>query len=630
MALKIETFDNHTGGNALYKALSHPQTAQKVKALFDQLHHTQVALYDPLGLIDAVQEFYGAELSHLNISNIYAQKFEHIGKTYPSLRNLTAQPLTELSKSAGEALLILAFDTAWMLPALTPFLPKGMKVYSFDNVRLDALKDEKTYLTPLNFATNFAFLREQNGLHTRLVTANYWHRYGAKDVRLSCILFGEQGQVLAEWEQALDPCEHTLVIDSQDIKERFQLDPFLGQLFIHVIGAKGHDIVKYALETYSDDHIHVSCTHDANSWPADAYAGLPAPHKNEAVYFWIQNSHPVPIPANAIGLNVMGKKDIAWLDQEIAPFASYRLSVSDLLPDAHWPQQVEVQAGKYVVRPRYEVVCKETKNQRIAHINVQRNDLKQTIFTKELKTLFGKNYILPAPILPQPDFESFILPTPMSTTQTQLPLKVFVYDATGKAIAEQSLGVLERDHTTVIDCRQWSLPSGHGHIELAYDEDLNVPVDGWLHGLFRYERGSHKAESSFGAHMFNTPLVYKNEPQSYAGSPPGLRTRLFLALSDSQNDATCFLIYPSSTNWHPFSETEFVLHSHKGEEISKHTVKIPCHGSYLFSYHQSFPEDLRRQAKGGYIIIRDTTCRLFGYHGSWGKQAFSLDHMFGF
>jgi hypothetical protein len=34
---------------------------------------------------------------------------------------------------------------------------------------------------------------------------------------------------------------------------------------------------------------------------------------------------------------------------------------------------------------------------------------------------------------------------------------------------------------------------------------------------------------------------------------------------------------------------------------------------------------------GVYVIIRDTTCRLFGYHGLIsGEAAFSLDHMFGF
>ena len=33
----------------------------------------------------------------------------------------------------------------------------------------------------------------------------------------------------------------------------------------------------------------------------------------------------------------------------------------------------------------------------------------------------------------------------------------------------------------------------------------------------------------------------------------------------------------------------------------------------------------------GYVIIRDTTCRLFGFHGLVnGDKSFCLDHMFGF
>jgi hypothetical protein len=44
------------------------------------------------------------------------------------------------------------------------------------------------------------------------------------------------------------------------------------------------------------------------------------------------------------------------------------------------------------------------------------------------------------------------------------------------------------------------------------------------------------------------------------------------------------------------------------------------------------PADLRRAGECGYVLVRDTTCRLFGFHGlnddSSGR--FSLDHMFGF
>ena len=40
----------------------------------------------------------------------------------------------------------------------------------------------------------------------------------------------------------------------------------------------------------------LSCTHDANSWPADRYAGLPAPAAGERVMLWVQNSHPCADP----------------------------------------------------------------------------------------------------------------------------------------------------------------------------------------------------------------------------------------------------------------------------------------------------------------------------------------------
>ena len=40
---------------------------------------------------------------------------------------------------------------------------------------------------------------------------------------------------------------------------------------------------------------------------------------------------------------------------------------------------------------------------------------------------------------------------------------------------------------------------------------------------------------------------------------------------------------------------------------------------------------MRAAAGGGYVIIRDTTCRLFGYHMFLAAGGgFALDHMFGF
>ena len=127
-------------------------------------------------------------------------------------------------------------------------------------------------------------------------------------------------------------------------------------------------------------------------------------------------------------------------------------------------------------------------------------------------------------------------------------------------------------------------------------------------------------------------LTYKGEPQSYSGKPPGLSTRLFLRLGPAPHDTMCHLIYPASTPWHQHSATDLILHNAAGAEIARATLKIACSGSRFWRYHEIFDGATRARAgENAYIVIRDTTCRLFGYHGVLGDDgAFSLDHMFGF
>lgn len=171
-------------------------------------------------------------------------------------------------------------------------------------------------------------------------------------------------------------------------------------------------------------------------------------------------------------------------------------------------------------------------------------------------------------------------------------------------------------------------------MELIYDFASGGNADGWLHGLFRYElkANGHAAETSFGAHIFNTVLTYRNEPQSYAGRAPGLSTRLFLRLGLDPLDTLCHLVYPASTSWHGYSSTELALHDATGKEVARRQIAIPCGGSLLWRYRERFDAAARARAgEGAYVIVRDTTCRLFGYHGLIDDQdRFSLDHMFGF
>jgi hypothetical protein len=633
--LKVHTFSNRSGGNALFKALSHPLAARAAETLITRLAAAgPVAVYDPAGQFSDFAAFY--DLSRLDIAGIYVQQVADIGKHI--LGHMT-RPVTEIGSAAAKMIFLACFDAQRPLDQVRHLLPTGAAIAALDEMRLpeEFVRQKRSYLDLLNFATNFALFRDADGMHTRLTTANYWANYGAKNVALWCCLFGETGDVLAEWTERLKDGPQLVVIDSADIRRRFGLGDFTGSLFVHAIGAAGHDIVKYALDIYGREAA-LSCSHDANAWPADLYAGIPAPRAGERVLLWIENSSPHPIPRGAIGLNHMGGADVVSCNPEIAPFASYALDIGEWLPGARWPEQLELRAGRYFVRPRYEIIA-ANGHRRIAHANVERTDLKPDAGLPSL-TAMGKGYLLPAPILPPDRFATIALPTPMSTVQEHLPLALTLYDASGEEVLRHGLGCLKRSDSAALDIAALlkdagkTLPSGYGHLELTYDFAAGSEADGWLHALFRYERRDtgHAAETSFGAHMFNTALVYKDEPQSYAGKAPGLSTRLFLRLGHDGLDALCHLIYPVSTRWHAASQTDLILQDAAGVEIARRRVAIPMSGSLLWRYSEMFDAETRTKASGGgYIIVRDTTCRLFGYHGLvQNDAAFSFDHMFGF
>ena len=635
MTLRIETFSNQTGGASLFKAISHPLAVPAARALIAKLAASgPVALYDPFGFSASFAEIY--PLDRVNIAGIYVQKIEALDRAIFGKR---VQPITELPDSGAKLVFISAFDAERTLAHIRHLLPPGAAVVTLDDMRLPArmLTNAQRYLDPLNFATNFAFFRDGGGRHTRIVTANYWFGHGARGVRYWAELFDDAGSPLAAWEEALPDAPAGLAIDSRAVRARFKLPAFAGQLFLHFIGAKGHDVVKYALDTYGDTPEELSCTHDANAWPADRYAGLPAPKAGEKVVLWVQNSFPCPIPKRGVGLNAMGDEAVAWLEREIPAFGSYALDVAELLPKIGHPQQIEIQAGKHFVRPRYEIRAANGR-MRIAHPNVERTDLKPDARIAALANLMGRGYMLPAPLLPPERYATALVPTPMATGQTELPVAVAVHDAGGKEIHLHRFGNLKRRDSVWLELdtvlkANGHLPAGYGHMFLHYDFSAGTEADGWLHAIFRYQdrQTGHVAETSFGSHIFNTVLTFGSEPQSYVGPPPGLSTRLFLRLGHAGCETLCHLIYPASTPWHAQSTTDLVLHDAAGAELAKNRVAIPCNGSLLWRAGEMFGTDVvARAGGGGYVIIRDTTCRLFGYHGLDNGSAFSLDHMFGF
>lgn len=641
MALPLQTFSNKTGGNIFYKAVSHPLAAERVRGLLGTLAGAgPVAILDPLGHLATLAALY--DLSGLEIAAVYVQDIDRIGEV---LLDRPARPVTELPASGARAVLLAAFDAARPAQQIRHLLPAGAALHDLDACRLPEtmLSDRRRYLAPINFAVNHALFRDGEDAHTRIATANYWSRYGAAAPALWCRLYDGDGTVLAQWEDDLPAGESSVIVDSAEIRRRFDLPPFAGQLFVHVVRGAGHDVVKYALDTYGDDATTLSCTHDANAWPAEYYAGLPAPDAGERVILWIQNVHPTPVPDGAIGLNEMGDDTVHPLPFGLPPFGTRAVDVATVLPGLAWPRQIELRAGNHLTRPRYEV---ERANGRrlIAHMNVERTDLEPDPRLIELGNLVGKGFILPAPLLPVGRWRSTLLPTPMATRQTELPVVAVLYDTGGREIGRHAFGRLARRHDRALDLTALAAGRlegpGYGHVELVYDFSDGGPpaADGWLHALFRYEdrETGHGADTSFGSHMFNMALTYKGEPQSYGGPPPGLTTRLFLRLGDApvggaSPDTLCHLIYPASTPWHAESETELLLMRGDGTEVARTGLAIPCGGSRLWRSSEMFDGDARARAGArAYVIIRDQTCRLFGYHGLIGGNAFSLDHMFGF
>jgi hypothetical protein len=632
--LDIQTFDARQGGNVLYKALAHPLAAEAIAALYASLRDAgPVALFDPEGLAGALlvlhpdaPAFCGVYVQ--DVSRIGARVGAQVGE---SRGGQPARPLTELAESGARSVLVAAFDAARMCARLAALLPEGAQVVSLDAARLPQalLTNPARTLDKLNYATNFAFFRDAGGLSTRLVTANYWASYGAAAVRLWLRLFDGDGRVLATWEEAVPPGPGGIVLDSAAIRARFGLPEFAGQLFLHAIGVAGHDVVKYALDTYdSRGGPSLSCTHDANAWPSDRYAGLPAPAEDERVILWIQNSHATEIPAGAVALDRMGAEAPVTLDRAVAPFASLALDVAEALPDVRWPAQIEVRAGRHFVRPRYEVV--QQGRTRVAHVNVERADLRPDPGIPTLSNLLGRGYLLPFPILPRARFRTIVQPTPMAVRQANLPVRLDVFDPEGQVVAQRFLGCLPRHHDLAVELDD----AESGHAELVYDFRDGGEADGWLHTLVRYQdrRSGHAAETSFGAHIYNTQMTYRDEPQSYAGPPPGLSTRLFLKLGDGLRRSFAHLIYPVSAGGGGRSATVLLLHDGAGVVIAERRIAIAASGSAMVWPDALFGAALM-QAAGprGYVLVRDAGCRLFGYHGLMDDRGgFSLDHMFGF
>jgi hypothetical protein len=108
MTLKIETFSNVSGGNALYKALAHPLAAEQIETLVLELAvGGPVAIYDPLGQAESFRAIY--DIDHWDCVGVFVQDVDAIGENVLGKR---AAPVTEIGESGAVTVFIAAFDAA--------------------------------------------------------------------------------------------------------------------------------------------------------------------------------------------------------------------------------------------------------------------------------------------------------------------------------------------------------------------------------------------------------------------------------------------------------------------------------------------------------------------------------------
>lgn len=624
--LRIKTFTDN-GVSCFFKAIGHIAIQPKLQTLLSTIRNNpNIAIYDPEGRVAEFCDLTGAEIKHF-----YVQKIE-------ALHQEGAKLISEIKDC--DMLLILAFDAKRYHDHIRHLLPSNCQVITLDEIRIsdDMLTVKNDYLHRYNWATNFVWFKEQDGIHTRLVSANYWVKYGAKEVMVYMYLLDQNGKEIKRWTHTMANRQELFILDSKEVKTQHNLPDFMGQVYIHLVGIAGHDVVKYALDVYGDDPHQLSATHDANGWTCNYFAGLPAPKENEKVVLWLQNTHPVAIKPDTVSLNVMGEEKICTVPTAIPAYGMLDLDVASLFPGLKYPAQLELNAGNYFVRPRYEVFNLANKRNWIAHMNVERENLPLDSNFKNVAKHLGKAYILPAPIPALDRFTMEILPTPMNRNYKNQALKAIVYDNQGNELTSYNFGALPRNHQHSLNVSElikdldfFKQQGNYGNIQLVYDLQQSEEVDGWIHAIFKFhdKHTGHSAETSFGSHIFNNITTYKSEPQSYKGPPPGLSTGLFLRVGPAHLNSLCYLIYPVSQSWHKQSHTVIALYE-ADKLIKQHEVAIAANGDYLLDCHKIFGQELIGSLRNPYVYITDRTCRLFGYHILDNGQAFSLDHMFGF
>ena len=272
MALRIETFNNLTGGNAFFKAVGHPLARAKIEALVARLAaRGPCALYDSARVRARLRRPSSAH--RIALDGVFVQKLEDVGN----------KPLGHVA-AAGDRLGRRERQDASSSSRSTP----ARLVDHVRHLRARGHRDRdprrgqarrghahqpEALSRPAQFRDQFRVLpRQGRAPHApghRQLLGRLW-RAAASTLWLT--LFDGAGAIVAEWREARPRrASASIAIDSRVVRANASASArFTGQLFIHAIGAAGPRRRQIRARYLRRRRRRcLSCTHDANSWPAD-------------------------------------------------------------------------------------------------------------------------------------------------------------------------------------------------------------------------------------------------------------------------------------------------------------------------------------------------------------------------
>ena len=281
--LRIETFDNKSGGNAFFKAVTHPLAAAAAPELLRRLGEGRCAVYDVEGQIDALAELY--DLSRLKLAGSFVQDVTAVGR--PVLGS-AAQPVTALEYSRASIVFVAGFDAERATVHIRHLLPPGATVV--EPRRVAFARKHRADGAPLSRSAQF---RDQFRLLPRAAWLVDASRHGELLVRLrharadscGCSCSTRAAKPSPNGPKKSRPAATSIVIDSRAVRAAFRSARIHRPAF-RACDRRGRprrgQIRARHLSAEAIAERAFSCTHDANSWPADLYAGLPAPERGRA------------------------------------------------------------------------------------------------------------------------------------------------------------------------------------------------------------------------------------------------------------------------------------------------------------------------------------------------------------